>query len=122
MDDGLIRVTIDLGKLARQLISEGEQDISTEISRRLAVHRRVVDSAIMEGKSEVRITINVHRLARQLAKEGKQYITVNQLARRLAVNPRVAGKILALMESHGLVVKRSRKAYKLVVANDEDDS
>lgn len=65
----------------------------------------------MEGL--IRVTIDLEQLAAELYK-AKRYVTVSEIARRLGVSEKTAGKVLARLESLGYARRYSYRAYELL--------
>ena len=62
----------------------------------------------------MKVKMSVALVAAVIAGTGKSYITVREASRLLGVSTKTAGKILAKLEEEGYLVRRSRRAYKVV--------
>ncbi len=62
----------------------------------------------------MRATIDPSMVYEALRRMGKTFITVNEVSRMLGVSTYAAGKLLAELARMGLLVRWSRKTYKIV--------
>ena len=65
------------------------------------------------GGDTVRVSMNLALIAAILRGSGKRYITVREVSQMLGVSTRTAGKLLAKLESEGVVVRYSVRAYRV---------
>ena len=62
----------------------------------------------------MRVTLNPIAVYNVIKRLGKTYITVSEVSSLLGVSTYSAGKILAQLARQGLLVKWSRRAYKVL--------
>ncbi|MCE4600764.1 MAG: HTH domain-containing protein [Desulfurococcales archaeon] len=68
----------------------------------------------------IKVTIDLELLAMDLYKNNKKYITIQEIARRLGVSERTAGKVLSRLERLGFVKRYSSRAYELLFPQGND--
>ncbi|MCE4611394.1 MAG: hypothetical protein F7B17_05425 [Desulfurococcales archaeon] len=73
----------------------------------------------MGRSGSMKVKMSVALVAAVIAGTGKSYITVREASRLLGVSTKTAGKILAKLEEEGYLVRRSRRAYKVVALQGE---
>ncbi|MFZ8782451.1 MAG: hypothetical protein ACO2OR_00465 [Desulfurococcaceae archaeon] len=65
-------------------------------------------------RPRVHTSIDVYDLYLRLVEAGVVFVTVDYIARLLAIPTRSAGRILSRMRELGLAVRISKNAYRLV--------
>ena len=64
----------------------------------------------------MKVTLNPVAVYNVIKRLGKTYITVSEISSLLGVSTYSAGKILAQLARQGLLVRWSRRAYKVLAA------
>lgn len=65
------------------------------------------------GGDRVRVSMSLALVAALLRGSGRNYITVREVSRLLGVSTRTAGRLLARLESEGVVSRYSLRAYRV---------
>ncbi len=68
----------------------------------------------MPRGSTMRVVVDLELLAREMLR-NRRFVTIRDVARRLGVSEKTAGKLLARLEKLGYARRYSNRAYELVV-------
>jgi Mn-dependent DtxR family transcriptional regulator len=68
---------------------------------------------------KAKVTIDLYTLAKELS-ASRRYVSINYLARRLAISEKTAGKVLSKLERMGMARRYSNKAYEISYPFNEE--